>query len=155
DDAGDVQVGANRFARPADLVRLIRLETMQREPVFMRIDRHRSHAEFMRRAKDADRDFAAVGDQEFTDRFWHGWKSFTPSLLPHCFPGYGASASSHPAAVSRASSLAKRLATARHRSLTSGISSLPSAAARCGAVRRRALNQVPAPSRSTRAALSS
>ena len=64
DDRLDAQVAANRLARRADLVRLVGLESMKREPVFVRIDRHGPDAQLMRRPKDPDRDLAAIGDHQ-------------------------------------------------------------------------------------------
>ena len=70
DDLGDREIGFQRpelqFARRAapDLIGLVRLEAMQRELVLLGVDRDRLDAELRRRAKDADRDFAAVGDEE-------------------------------------------------------------------------------------------
>ena len=38
---------------------------MDAEPVLLRVNGHRAEAEFIRRAQDADGDFAAVRDQQF------------------------------------------------------------------------------------------
>ena len=68
DDAGDVEVGAHRLAGLADAVGLVRLEAVQGEAVFVRIDGHGADAQFVGRAKDANGDFAAVGDEQFANR---------------------------------------------------------------------------------------
>src|SRR5262249_32334884 len=47
-----------------NLVSLVGLQTMDGKPVFMRIDRYGPDAELMRRAKDPDRDLAAIGDHQ-------------------------------------------------------------------------------------------
>ena len=67
-DAVDIEIGADRFAGLADKVGLIGLETMQREAVFVGIDRHSADAQFVGRAKHPDRNLTAVGDEEFSDR---------------------------------------------------------------------------------------
>jgi hypothetical protein len=66
-DAGNVEIRPDRLAGMADLIRLVGLEAVQREAVFMRIDRHRPHAQLMRAAKDANRDLATVRGEEFCD----------------------------------------------------------------------------------------
>jgi len=42
---------------------------MQGEPVFLRIDGHGAQAELVGGAKDAYSDFAAIGGEQFADRF--------------------------------------------------------------------------------------
>ena len=64
DDRLDVQIAADRLAGLADLVRLVGLEPVHREPVFVRVDRHGADAQLVGRAKDPDGDLAAVGDQQ-------------------------------------------------------------------------------------------
>ena len=68
DGALDIEIGADRLARFADAVGLVRLEAVQGEAVLMRIDRNRADAQLVRRAEDADGDFAAVGDQQLANR---------------------------------------------------------------------------------------
>ena len=58
---------ADRLARLADQVRLVRLEAVQGVAVFVRIDRDRANAQLMRGAENADGDFAAIGDQQLGD----------------------------------------------------------------------------------------
>ena len=65
DDAGDVEIRADRALALADQIRLVRLEAVDREPVLLRVDGHGAEAQFGGRAKDADGDFAAVGDEQF------------------------------------------------------------------------------------------
>src|SRR5206468_1597808 len=72
DDAGDVEVSADRLAGLADQIRLVGLEAVQREAVFMGVDRDRADAQLMSRAEDANGDFAAIGDQQLADRA-RGW----------------------------------------------------------------------------------
>ena len=73
DDAGDVEVGADRLAGLADAVGLVGLEAVQGEAVFVRVDGDGADAQFVGGAKDADGDFAAVGDQQLADRFDDDW----------------------------------------------------------------------------------
>ncbi|MNI83735.1 hypothetical protein D3C73_1405770 [compost metagenome] len=49
----------------ADAVSFIRQSDMQRIPVRLRIDRYGGDPQFTAGSYDADRDFAAVGDQHF------------------------------------------------------------------------------------------
>ena len=67
DDRRDVQVASDRLAGVTDQVRLVGLEPVHRESVFVRIDRDGSDAQLVCRAKDADGDFATVGDEQFAD----------------------------------------------------------------------------------------
>ena len=68
DDARDVQVGADRFADLADAVGFVRLEAVQGEAVFVRVDRDGANVQFVGRAEDANRDFASIGDEELAKR---------------------------------------------------------------------------------------
>ena len=68
DDAVDVEVGADRLARLADLVGLVGLEAVQGEAVFVRVDRDRADAQLVGRAEHADGDLAAIGDQQLANR---------------------------------------------------------------------------------------
>ena len=67
DDAGDVEIGADRLAGLADAIGFIGLEAVQGEAVFMRVDGDRADAEFVGGAEDANGDLAAVGDQQLLD----------------------------------------------------------------------------------------
>ena len=72
DDVGDIQVGIDGRAAGADEIALVRLHPMQREAVFLGVDRDRADAELGRGAHHADGDLAAVGDQETADTLGHG-----------------------------------------------------------------------------------
>ncbi len=70
----------------AYLVCFVRLEPVQAEPIFLRINGYRAKAEFGCGAKDTDRDFTAIQGQQF----FHGdypqgniRNSFDPSLVLH------------------------------------------------------------------------
>jgi hypothetical protein len=65
DDSRYVQIGLNRTLACADLVGFVGLETMQRQPILLRIDGHGPQPEFVRGTKDANGDFAAVGSEQF------------------------------------------------------------------------------------------
>ena len=67
DDAVDVEVGADRLAGLAHQIGLVGLEAVQGEPILVGVDRDGADAEFVRRPENADRDFAAIGDEEFGD----------------------------------------------------------------------------------------
>ena len=60
----DVEVRPDRLAGLADAVRLVGLEAVQGEAVFVRVDGDGADAEFVGRAEDADGDLAAVGDEQ-------------------------------------------------------------------------------------------
>ncbi len=64
DDCFDIQIAADRLARRADFVCLVCLQAMNREPVFVRVDRDRPDPQLVRRAKHTDRDLAAIGDHQ-------------------------------------------------------------------------------------------
>ena len=66
-DGLDIQVGAQCLPGFAHRVALIRLEPVQRETVFVRIDSDGTDAEFGRRAHHAYGDLAAVGNEQFPD----------------------------------------------------------------------------------------
>ena len=74
DRLGDRQVAFDRseialqMRAAADLVALVRLEPVQRVLVLLRPDRDRPDAQFVRRAKNADGDLGAVGDEDLGDR---------------------------------------------------------------------------------------
>ena len=65
DDSGVVQIRLDRTFAFADEVGLIGFESVQREPVFVRVDRNRAEAEFIRGAEYTDSDFASVQCEEF------------------------------------------------------------------------------------------
>ena len=68
DDAGDVEVRADRLAGLADPIGLVGLEAVQGEAVLVGVDRDGADAEFVGRAEDADGDLAAVGDEQLLER---------------------------------------------------------------------------------------
>ena len=68
DDAVDVEIGADRLARLADAVGLVGLEAVQGEAVLVGVDGDGADAQLVGRAKDADGDLAAVGDQQLANR---------------------------------------------------------------------------------------
>ena len=78
-DPLDVEVGPNRLTGPADEIGFIGLETVEGEAVFVGIDGHGPHAEFVGGAKHADRDLAAVGDQQLLDGTHRKPSSQSPS----------------------------------------------------------------------------
>jgi hypothetical protein len=49
----------------ADLIRFVRFEPVQAEPIFLRINGYRTKAEFGCSAKDTDRDLTAIQGQQF------------------------------------------------------------------------------------------
>ena len=77
DDPVDIQIRPNRLPFLADAIRLVGLEAVQGVPIFMRIDRDRADAQLMGRAKHADRNFAAIGDEQFADSFYHVGRAYS------------------------------------------------------------------------------
>jgi hypothetical protein len=61
-DVGDIEVSVDRRASGANEIALVRLHPMQREAVFLGIDRDRADAKLGRGAHHANGDLAAVGD---------------------------------------------------------------------------------------------
>ena len=80
DEGGDVEVGADRLAGFARLIRLVGLEAVQGETVLVRVDRDRADVQLVGRAEDADRDLAPVGDHELAQRPGGGRLGHTASL---------------------------------------------------------------------------
>ena len=68
-DVLDVQVGGDRVLALADQEALVRLEAVQGEAVLVGVDGHRADAQLAGGAQDADRDLAAVRDQQLAE----GW----------------------------------------------------------------------------------
>ena len=64
----DVEIGANRLAGLADAIGLVRLEAVQGEAVLVRVDGDGANAQLVGRAKDANGDLAAIGDQQLANR---------------------------------------------------------------------------------------
>ena len=69
DDSCNVQVGFHGAFARANLIGFIGLKAMQRKPVFLRIDGYGAQAELIGGAEDTDGDFAAIGGEEFSNRF--------------------------------------------------------------------------------------
>ena len=86
DDAGDVEVAADRLARLADRVRLVGLEAVQGEAVFVRVDRDGADAQLVGRPKHPDGDLAPVGDQQLADLGHHSFPIFVKSFALNMKP---------------------------------------------------------------------
>ncbi len=69
DDPGNVQIGLDGSFLRADLIRLVRFEAVQAKAVFLGVDAHRAKAQLGGRAEDADSDLAAIGREQFLNRF--------------------------------------------------------------------------------------
>ena len=65
DDARDVEIRAHRSFALTNQISLVRLEAMNRQPIFLRVDGHGAETQLGGRAKNADGDFTSVGDQQF------------------------------------------------------------------------------------------
>ena len=88
DDAVDVEIRADRLAGLADLIGFVGLEAVQGVAIFVRVDGDRADAQLVGRAKHADGDFAAIGDQQLANSLCH--KSGRPSQrLEHASSGLG------------------------------------------------------------------
>ena len=72
DDAVDVEIGGDRALALPDQIGLVRLEAVDAEPVFLRVNGDGAQAEFGAGAEDADGDFAAVGGHQLLDGPQHG-----------------------------------------------------------------------------------
>ena len=64
-DAVDVEIRLDRALALADQVGFVRLEAVQAEAVFLRVDGDGAQAQFVGGAKNADGDFAAIRGQQF------------------------------------------------------------------------------------------
>ena len=64
-DALHVQVGFYRAFAFADQVGFVGLEAVQGQSVFLGIDGHGAQPQFIGRAQDANRDFAAIQSKQF------------------------------------------------------------------------------------------
>ena len=67
DDPLRVEVVADRVAGLSDLVALVRLQTVHRVAILRHVDRDAAHAELVGSAERADRDLAAIGDEQRLD----------------------------------------------------------------------------------------
>ena len=71
----DVEVRLDRPFACSNQIRFVRLETVQRQPILLRIHRHRAQAQFVRGTENSYRDFAAIRSQQFPDWFVRGHPS--------------------------------------------------------------------------------
>jgi hypothetical protein len=62
-DSFDIQISSDRTFPLADQISFVRFEAMHRQTIFLRVNRHRAQAQFRGRAKNPDRDLAAVCHQ--------------------------------------------------------------------------------------------
>ena len=69
DDAGDVEIRLDGPFATADLVGFVGFEAVQREAIFLGVNRDGAQAEFGGGAEDTNRDLAAIGGEQFFDRF--------------------------------------------------------------------------------------
>ena len=69
DDAGNVEIRLDGALADTDLVRFVSLEAMERQAVFLRINRDGAQAELGGGAEDTNRDLAAISGEQFFDRF--------------------------------------------------------------------------------------
>ena len=67
DNAFDIEVSADGPFAFADQVGFVRLEPVNREPVFLGVDGYGAQPEFRSGTKDANGDLTAIGDEEFPE----------------------------------------------------------------------------------------
>jgi hypothetical protein len=67
DDAFAIEVRLYRALAGTDQISFIRFKAVERQPVFLRIDRHGAQAKLIGRSKNSDGDLAPIGRQQFTD----------------------------------------------------------------------------------------
>ena len=82
-DAVHVQIGLHRTFALAYQVRFVGLEAMQAQSIFLRIDRHRSQAQFSGSAEDADGDLTTVQ----CEQFFHGKPVLPKTVVTACDMG--------------------------------------------------------------------
>ena len=63
----DRQISRNRPQTFAHLISLVCLKAVQRQLIFLGIDRHGAFSQLIGRAHDADGNLTAVGDQDFLE----------------------------------------------------------------------------------------
>ena len=76
DNPINIEIRLNRLSLLSNFIRFIRLETVQRVAVLVRIDRHRANSQLVRAAKNANGNLAPVGSEEsfdFLHRYWLVW----------------------------------------------------------------------------------
>jgi len=66
DDCWNIKIRADRLSGLADLIGFIRFEAMQRKPVFIGVDGDGADFQFRRGPKNANGNFTAICDQQFT-----------------------------------------------------------------------------------------
>jgi hypothetical protein len=71
-DRVDVKVSAQGLAGRADAIGFVRLEAVQREAILVSVDRDIADAQFVRRAKHANGDLAAIRDHDLANRLDDG-----------------------------------------------------------------------------------
>src|SRR6185437_8924483 len=69
----DVQVGFDGAAVAPDEIRFVRLRSMEREAVLLRVDRYRRKPELARGAHHSNRDLSAIGHEEPVYPRRHDW----------------------------------------------------------------------------------
>jgi hypothetical protein len=67
DQNRDIEIGANRLARLADLVGFVRLQPMQGEPVFVGVNADGPDAQLVAGPEDANCNLTAVRDEKSRD----------------------------------------------------------------------------------------
>ena len=72
-DVLDVEVGIHGRLAASDEIGLVGLGTVQRKPVFLRINRDGADSQLAGGAHDANGDFAAIGNQQAADTSQHEW----------------------------------------------------------------------------------
>ncbi|MES2681945.1 MAG: hypothetical protein V4650_00360 [Pseudomonadota bacterium] len=71
DDVVNIEIGGDGLLAHTHQITLVGLETVQREAVFVGVDRHRADAHLGSSAHHTDADFATIGDQQLLDREGH------------------------------------------------------------------------------------
>src|SRR6185437_8560066 len=85
DDTIDVEIRRHGTLALADEVSFVRLETMQAEAVFLRVNGHGAQPEFGARAENPDRDLAAIGSEQFLEGTdGAGRAGFATANFGHC-----------------------------------------------------------------------
>ena len=78
----NVEIRLYRPFADADLVRFVGFESVKSQAIFLRVNRDGAQAEFGGGAKDTNRDLAAIGGEQFFDRFGlrHPGSLFTAAI---------------------------------------------------------------------------
>ena len=80
----DLQIGFDRPLALPDQIGLVRLEAVKRQLVLFGIGRNGFEPQLIGSAKDADGNFAAVGDEDFFD--WHRFNVRAEGIGGRCRP---------------------------------------------------------------------